>query len=174
MDQSVNIPLAIDKAHTVPQRALTCRPGLGGLNKFLGPTVSFPLLRVYVASITTSLPDVQIGVSLIFYWQLLPMLEKPKQICHTKVSTNTHWTQYDTPTLSWWNLSYNDMRILVWMWTFRSWWPWPVMSYPWMIPVVNELNIVSQWTVVQNVQNIIPHVGKLYPGLVMTLYIFRS
>ncbi len=32
MDQSINILLAIDKAHTVSQRALDCRLGLDGLN----------------------------------------------------------------------------------------------------------------------------------------------
>ncbi len=30
MDQLVNALLAIDKAHTVSQRALNCGPGLGG------------------------------------------------------------------------------------------------------------------------------------------------
>ncbi len=54
MDQSVDVLLVIDKAYTVPQRALDCRPGIGGLN---------PLLRVSVASITTSLPGVQLGIS---------------------------------------------------------------------------------------------------------------
>ncbi len=29
-----------DSAHTVPQRAKDCGPGLGGLNQFYGPTVS--------------------------------------------------------------------------------------------------------------------------------------
>ncbi len=29
MGQFGNVVLAIDKAHTVPQRALDCRPGLG-------------------------------------------------------------------------------------------------------------------------------------------------
>ncbi len=33
MDQLVNVLLAIDKVHTVPQRALDCEPGLGGLNQ---------------------------------------------------------------------------------------------------------------------------------------------
>ncbi len=28
--------LAIDNAHTVPQRALACRPGLGGLSQVYG------------------------------------------------------------------------------------------------------------------------------------------
>ncbi len=32
MDKSINILLAIDKAHTVPQRFLDCGPGAGGLN----------------------------------------------------------------------------------------------------------------------------------------------
>ncbi len=32
MDQLVNVLLAINKAHTAPQRALDCRSDLGGLN----------------------------------------------------------------------------------------------------------------------------------------------
>ncbi len=32
MDQLINILLAIDKAHTVPQMALDCGPGLGGVS----------------------------------------------------------------------------------------------------------------------------------------------
>ncbi len=52
--------LVIDKAHTVPQRAMDCGPGLGGLNQVYGPTVPLPLLRM--ASITTSLLDVQLGI----------------------------------------------------------------------------------------------------------------
>ncbi len=42
-----------------PQNALDCGPYLGD-----GPTISLPLLRVYVAKKTTYLPDVQIGVNL--------------------------------------------------------------------------------------------------------------
>ncbi len=39
MDQLVNVLLlvAIYKGHTVPQRALDCRPGLDGLNQVYGP-----------------------------------------------------------------------------------------------------------------------------------------
>ncbi len=32
MEQLINVLLAIDKSHTVPQRALDCGTGLGGLN----------------------------------------------------------------------------------------------------------------------------------------------
>ncbi len=32
MNQLVNVLLAIDKAHTTPQMALGCEPGLSGLN----------------------------------------------------------------------------------------------------------------------------------------------
>ncbi len=35
MDQLVNVQLDIDKAHTVPQRALNFGPGLGQLNQVL-------------------------------------------------------------------------------------------------------------------------------------------
>ncbi len=35
MDQFVNVHLAIDKVNTIPQRALDCRPGFGGLNHSL-------------------------------------------------------------------------------------------------------------------------------------------
>ncbi len=48
MDQLINVILTIDKVHTTPQRALDCRPGLCGLNQVMNPTVSLPLLRVYV------------------------------------------------------------------------------------------------------------------------------
>ncbi len=36
MDPLVNVLLAIDQAHTVPQRAYDCGPGLGGLNQVYG------------------------------------------------------------------------------------------------------------------------------------------
>ncbi len=42
MDQLINVLLAIDKAHTVPQRALDCEPGFGGLNQVHGPNRSTP------------------------------------------------------------------------------------------------------------------------------------
>ncbi len=35
MGQLINVLLAIEKAHTVPQRALYCRLGLGGLNQVI-------------------------------------------------------------------------------------------------------------------------------------------
>ncbi len=37
MGQFNNVLLAIDKAHTEPQRALDYGPGLGGLNQVYGP-----------------------------------------------------------------------------------------------------------------------------------------
>ncbi len=43
MGQFSNVLLAIDKAHTVPQRLMDCGPGLGGLNQLNGlnhPTLS--------------------------------------------------------------------------------------------------------------------------------------
>ncbi len=36
MDKLLNVLLASDKAHTVPQRALDCRPGLSRLNQVYG------------------------------------------------------------------------------------------------------------------------------------------
>ncbi len=42
MDQLVNVLLAIDKAHTVPWKALYCRPDLGGLNQVNGPNRPTP------------------------------------------------------------------------------------------------------------------------------------
>ncbi len=65
MGQLVNVLLAIDKAHTVPQWTLDCGPGFGGLNQVYRPTMPLCLFRVSVASIAISLPDVQIGISLI-------------------------------------------------------------------------------------------------------------
>ncbi len=47
------------KVHTVLQWAPDYRPGLGGLNQVMGPTVPFLLLRLSVAS----LPDVELGNS---------------------------------------------------------------------------------------------------------------
>ncbi len=64
MDQLVNVLFSIDKAHTVPQRTMDCGPGLGGLNQVTSPTDPLSLLRVSVASVTISLPDVQIVISL--------------------------------------------------------------------------------------------------------------
>ncbi len=60
MGQFSKVILAIHNAHSVPQRALDCRPDLGGLNQAMGPNVPLPLFRVCVSSISTSLPDVQI------------------------------------------------------------------------------------------------------------------
>ncbi len=42
MGQFSNVLLAIDKAHTVPQRGLYCQPGLGGLNQVYGPNHPTP------------------------------------------------------------------------------------------------------------------------------------
>ncbi len=39
MRQLVHVLLAIGKAHTVPQRALDCRPGLSGLKHIIKPIV---------------------------------------------------------------------------------------------------------------------------------------
>ncbi len=62
MGQFSNVLLVIVKANTVPQRALDCGPGLGGLNKAHMPNCRTPPFRVYVPSISTSL---QIGISMI-------------------------------------------------------------------------------------------------------------
>ncbi len=59
MCQLVNLLLAIDEAHTVPERTLDCRPGFGGLNQVMGLTVLLPTFRVSVVSIGT---DVQIEI----------------------------------------------------------------------------------------------------------------
>ncbi len=40
MDQLVNVLLFINKAHTVPQRAMDCGPGFGGLNQVYAPNLS--------------------------------------------------------------------------------------------------------------------------------------
>ncbi len=40
MCQFSKVLLPIDKVHTVPQNALDCGPGLGGLNQVYGPNVS--------------------------------------------------------------------------------------------------------------------------------------
>ncbi len=37
MDPLVNVLLAIDKGHTMPQRVMDRRPGAGGLNQVYGP-----------------------------------------------------------------------------------------------------------------------------------------
>ncbi len=37
MDQPMNVILTIDKVYTAIQRALYCRPGLGGLSQVYGP-----------------------------------------------------------------------------------------------------------------------------------------
>ncbi len=51
MSQYSNVSLATDKAHIVPQWALYCKSGLGGLNQVNGP-LSLPLFRVSVADIS--------------------------------------------------------------------------------------------------------------------------
>ncbi len=50
------------------ENVLDCGPGVGGLSWTYEqnyPTHSLTLFRVYVASISTSLPHVQIGISMI-------------------------------------------------------------------------------------------------------------
>ncbi len=42
MGQFRKVLLAIDKVHTVPQRALDCRLCLGGLNQVYGPNCPTP------------------------------------------------------------------------------------------------------------------------------------
>ncbi len=37
MGQFIKVLLAIDNVHTVPQRDMDCRPGVGGLNQVYGP-----------------------------------------------------------------------------------------------------------------------------------------
>ncbi len=48
----------------------------------MDPTVPLPLFRVSVASIKTSLPDVQLGISMISYRQLLLMSLKGTVMAH--------------------------------------------------------------------------------------------
>ncbi len=42
MGQLSKVLLAVDNAHIVPQRALDCGPGLGGLNQVYGPNCPTP------------------------------------------------------------------------------------------------------------------------------------
>ncbi len=42
MGQFSHVLLAIDKAHIVTQRAMDCRPDLGGLNQVYGPNCPNP------------------------------------------------------------------------------------------------------------------------------------
>ncbi len=65
MGQFGKVLLSIDKVHTVPQMVLNYESGLGGLNQVMGPTIPI-LFRICVANISTSLPDVQIGISMIY------------------------------------------------------------------------------------------------------------
>ncbi len=51
MGQFSKVLLAIENAHTVPQKALDCGQGLGGLNQLMDPTIPLPLFRVSVPSI---------------------------------------------------------------------------------------------------------------------------
>ncbi len=66
--------------HTAPQRTLNCGAGLGGLNQVMGPTISLPLFRLSVKTLTTFLPEVQLGI-----------LKK----CD-KYDTNCNWEYYYT------------------------------------------------------------------------------
>ncbi len=59
MGQFSNVQLVIDKGHTVPLRVLDWRPSW-----FMVPSIPLPLLWVSVASISTSLPDAQIGINI--------------------------------------------------------------------------------------------------------------
>ncbi len=51
MNQLLNLLLAIDKAHTVPQMILNCEPGLGGLNQVSGHNHPTPSGREGLASL---------------------------------------------------------------------------------------------------------------------------
>ncbi len=45
MGQFSNVLLAIDEAHTVPEMALECRLGIGGLNQVYGPNHPTPSVK---------------------------------------------------------------------------------------------------------------------------------
>ncbi len=60
------VPLVIDKVHTVPQRALSCRPGLGRLNQVYGPNRSTPSVLNISGKYINILPRVQIEISMIY------------------------------------------------------------------------------------------------------------
>ncbi len=47
MGQFSKVLLAIEKAHTVPERAQDCGPCLGGLNQVMCPTIPLILWQVY-------------------------------------------------------------------------------------------------------------------------------
>ncbi len=83
----MSVILTMDKVHTTLQKALDSRSGLGGLKQVhvMGLTIPHTMVRVYVAYILISLPDVLFGIILISYRQMLTMLEKSNQTCHTSV-----------------------------------------------------------------------------------------
>ncbi len=62
MGQFSKVLLGIDNAHTVPQRALDCGPGLGVLKQVMCPSLAINRFRISVVSISTFVPDVQIAV----------------------------------------------------------------------------------------------------------------
>ncbi len=71
MDQLVNVLLTINSG-------------------FMGPTVALRLLRVSVASITTTLPDLQIWDKLdLLFWKGLLYLWAVYDVCQTYIG---HWS----------------------------------------------------------------------------------
>ncbi len=66
MSQLVNILLVIDKVHTILQSNLEHTPGFGGLNHVYVPNhPTLCLEYMWQASLAPSIPDAQIGISLI-------------------------------------------------------------------------------------------------------------
>ncbi len=71
MDQLVNVLWTIDNAH-IPQRALDCRLGLGGLNQIYGPNHPTPSARLVALLLT-----VQFGCIAYIYLDVIYDLSEP-------------------------------------------------------------------------------------------------
>ncbi len=114
LDILVNALLAIDKAHTAPQRALDCGPGLGELNQVYGHNCLIPsaksicgkynIITRYQCTnrnqlniIMTAVANVKKGQADISYKGELQTLTKqsmrhqffPGETCHTTISEST-------------------------------------------------------------------------------------
>ncbi len=88
MGQFIKVLLAIDKVQTLPQMALDCGPGLGGIHQVYGPNSPTTFVRLSFANISTSLPDVQIRVK----WQEIKYVKNICFLIYIKIITKYDYT----------------------------------------------------------------------------------
>ncbi len=71
--------IVIDSAHTVPQRALGCRPGLGGISQLHVKSNCGKYINIFIRRTISNQHDI--------IKTAVANISKCKQTCHTKMSS---------------------------------------------------------------------------------------